>query len=160
MIDEMIRSFEYTVRFMERSVDDLSEQEMVTQRSGVPNHATWTLGHVIFGCQEMAAEIGTERWLPEDWESVFGYGSTPLPEGHRYPKKTEMQTLLAEAAARLSQALRGADPSTLSLPLDDDDFPTMGAVLLQVIVAHTAYHAGQLGMWRRAMGKEPVEVFI
>jgi uncharacterized damage-inducible protein DinB len=78
MIDELLNTLEYTVGFMVRSVDDLSEEEMVFQPPGVPNHATWTLGHL----------------------------------------------------------------------------------LLQVVVAHTAYHAGQLGMWRRALGKEPVAVFI
>jgi uncharacterized damage-inducible protein DinB len=160
VIDEMIHTLEYTIGFMDKSVDDLSDEEMVQQPSGVPNHATWTLGHVIFSCQEMAAYLGAERWLPDDWESVFGYGSTPRPEGELYPQRAGMQRLLADANARLCHTLRTADTAVLGRQLSDEDFPTTGHVLLQVIVAHTAYHAGQLAMWRRALGKESVAVFV
>ena len=160
VIDEMVRTFEATARFIGQSIDDLSDAEMIEQPSGVPNHATWTLGHVIFSCQAMAAELGAAPWLPDDWESVFGYGSTPRSEGQQNPKKAELQMLLADATTRLSHTLRSADASVLSRQLEDEDFPTMGHVLLQVIVAHTAYHAGQLAVWRRAIGRESVAVFI
>ncbi len=160
MIDEMIRALEYTVRFMDQSVDDLSDEEMVQQPPGVPNHAAWTLGHIVHACHAMATELGTDPWLPEDWESVFGYGSKPVAEVGEYPGKAEMQSLLADASARLCEALRGADAASLDRPLEDEDFPTMGHILLQVIVAHTAYHAGQLSVWRRCIEKESVAVFI
>jgi hypothetical protein len=156
----MIHALEYTVGFMEKSVEDLSDGEMVKQPPGVPNHATWTLGHVIFSCQEMAAYIGAPRWLPGDWESVFGYGSTPRPEGDQYPPKTDLLALLSEAATRLCRALREVDAAVLGRPLPGDDFPSTGHVLLQVVVAHTAYHAGQLAVWRRAVGKESAAVFV
>jgi uncharacterized damage-inducible protein DinB len=163
VIDEMIRTLEYTTRFMGKSVADLPEAEMVEQPAGAPNHATWTLGHIIYSCHAMATELGAEPWLPEDWESVFGYGSTPRSREPRYPEKAELQTLLADATTRLCEALRGTDASVLGRRLseeEDGDFPTMGDLLLQVIVAHTAYHAGQLAVWRRAMGKEPAAVFV
>jgi len=160
VIDEMIHMFEATVRFMEQSVDDLSDEEMVEQPSGVPNHATWTLGHIIFSCQGMAKELGAAPWLPDDWESVFGYGSTPRSEAQQYPKKTQLLTLLAEATTRLCHTLRRVNASVLSRPLSDEDPPTMGHVLHQVVVAHTAFHAGQLAVWRRAIGKESVAVFV
>jgi hypothetical protein len=160
VIDELIHTFKGTVGFMEQSVADLSDEEMVQQPSGVPNHGTWTLGHIIFSCQGMAIEIGAEPWLPDDWESVFGFGSTPGSEGQQYPKKAELQMLLADATSRLCRTVRQVDESVLKRKLPDDDFPTMGHLLLQVIVAHTAYHAGQLSVWRRAIGKEPVAVFV
>lgn len=160
MIDELISTFEATLRFMEHSVDDLSEEEMVEQPPGVPNHATWTLGHIIFSCQGMATEIGAAPWLPADWESVFGYGSTPRSEEQHYPEKARLLTMLSDAASRLCHTLHSATGSVLRRELPDDDFPTMGHLLLQVVVAHTAYHAGQLAVWRRAIGKESVSVFI
>jgi len=160
MIDELIHTFEATVRFMEQSVADLSDGEMVEQPSRVPNHGTWTLGHIIFICQGMATELGAAPWLPEDWESVFGYGSTPRSQEQRYPQKAQLQTLLADATNRLCQTVRCLNASALRRPLSDDAFPTMGHLLLQVVVAHTAFHAGQLAAWRRAIGKESVAVFV
>jgi len=160
MIPELVHTFEATVTFMEQSVADLSEQRMVEQPAGVPNHATWTLGHVIFSCQGLAAELGSKEWLPADWESVFGYGSTPHADLERYPDKPELLTLLTDSAGRLRQTLLAVDESVLKKPLPDEMFPTMAHLLLQVVAAHTAFHAGQLAAWRRAIGMQSAGVFI
>ena len=160
MITELIHAFEYTLDFMQQSVADLSDEQMVEQPAGVPNHGTWTLGHIIHSCEGVAVELGVERWLPDEWESAFGYGSTPSPDLSRYLKKTEMLTHLADSAGRLRQVLLAADESVLKKQLPDETLPTMGHLLLLVVAAHTANHAGQLAVWRRAIGKQPVGVFI
>ena len=160
MIDELIRVFEGTVRFVEQAVEDLTEEEMVRQPPGVPNHATWTLGHIIYSCQGMATELGGAPWLPDDWESKYGYGSTPRAEQQEYLRKAQMVALLADAKTRLCHTLRGVNASVLRRSIPGETFPTMGDLLLQVVVAHTAYHAGQLAVWRRAMGKESASVFV
>jgi hypothetical protein len=160
MIAELVKTFETTVKFIEQSVSDLAEEQMVEQPPGVPNHAQWTLGHIIFSCQGIAAELGAEPWLPDDWESAFGYGSTPSAGLSRYPNKAEMLTILAESAGRLRHTLVSSTESSLKEPLPDEAMPTVAHLLLQVVLAHTAFHAGQLAMWRRAIGKPSVAVFV
>ena len=160
MIGEMISAFEYTVGFMRDSIGGLSDEQMVAQPPGLPNHALWTLGHVAHSCQGIATEIGVASWLPGDWESRFGYGSSPSPDSARYPRKEEMLAIVADAARRLREALRAADASLLAKSLPDETMPTMGHVLMQVVVAHTAYHAGQLAAWRRAVGGPTGAVYI
>ena len=160
MVSELVHTLEATLKFIEQSVVDLSEQQMVEQPTGVPNHGTWTLGHIIFSCQGIAVELGAEQWLPDDWESEFGYGSTPLSDPKRYPKKPELLSLLADAKSRLRQTVLAVNESVLGKSLPDEMLPTMGHLLLQVVVAHTAYHAGQLAVWRRAIGKQSVGVFV
>lgn len=159
-LSELVRTFETTVKFMEQSAADLSERQMVEQPAGVPNHAAWTLGHVVFSCQAMAAELGSETWLPGDWESVYGYGTTPHTDLSRYPNKAEMLALLADSASRLRRVLLALDESVLKKPLPDETFPTMAHLLSQVVVAHTAFHAGQLATWRRAIGMPSAGVFV
>jgi uncharacterized damage-inducible protein DinB len=104
------------------------------------------------------------RRLPNEWESLFGYGSTPSSVVSHYPKKTELLSMLTDAAHRLRQALLATNASVLSQPLPDEQgreiLPTVGHALLQVVVAHNAFHAGQLAVWRRAIGKESVAVFV
>ena len=160
MIAELVRTFEATVKFIEESVADLSEQQMVEQPPGVPNHASWTLGHVIYSCQGIAVELGGEEWLPDEWESVFGYGTTPRSDLQCYPRKAELLTFLAGATSRLCQTLLAAKDSVLRQSLPNETLPTVADLLLQVVVAHTAYHAGQLAVWRRAIGKHSVRVFV
>jgi len=163
MIDEMIYSFQRSRAFLEKSVADLQEREMVAQPAGLPNHATWTLGHVAFSCQGLTVELGGKPWLPDDWEAPFGYGSKPSPEIASYPNRAEMLAFLADSSDRLQQALRAIDNAFLNKSnesLPDESFPTMGHLLLQVVVGHTAYHAGQLAVWRRAIGKPSGGVFV
>jgi uncharacterized damage-inducible protein DinB len=164
MIDELVHSFDYSVKFMEQSVADLTEEQMVQQPASVPNHAAWTLGHIINSCEGIAGELSVEKWLPENWESRFGYGSTPLSDNAAHPPKAELVTMMADASDRLRKALLATDPSRLQQPLPDPQgcelFPTMSHVLLHVVVAHTAFHAGQIALWRRAMGLKSVAVYI
>jgi len=160
MVPELVHTFDATIEFVEKSVADLSEQQMVEQPTGVPNHAAWTLGHVILSCQGIAVELGAEAWLPDNWESVYGYGSMPRGDLQFYPRKAELLAILASATSRLRQALLAATDSVLSRSLPGGQLPTMAHLLLQVVVAHTAYHAGQLTVWRRAIGKHSVGVFV
>ena len=58
MIRELVSCFDRSVAFMRELVADLSDEEMILQPPGVPNHAAWTLGHVIHSCQAIAGELG------------------------------------------------------------------------------------------------------
>ena len=165
MIAELVSCFERSAAFMKELVADLSDEEMVLQPPGVPNHAAWTLGHVIHSCQAIAGELGAQPWLPDDWDSQFGYGS--LPGGvaaSPHAGRAALVAALAEATERLRAALLATDPARLTEPLPDEKarevLPTVGHALIQVVSAHTAFHAGQLAAWRRAIGRAPVGVFI
>ena len=164
MIPELVACFDRTLVYMRDQVADLSDEEMVLQPTGFPNHAAWTLGHIIHSCHAIAGEMGIEAWLPDDWEAQFGYGSSPAQVRSDYATLSGLLARLSEAGDRLRAALLDKCPDDLQKPLPDENIrellPTMGHALLQVIAAHTAFHAGQLAAWRRAMGRKPVGVFI
>jgi uncharacterized damage-inducible protein DinB len=164
MLPELIGSFDLTVAFLEQQVADLSDEDMIAQPPGVPNHAVWTLGHIIHSCQAMALELGVESWLPSDWEGRFGYGSVPSSRHSDQLSKKALLGALTEASRRLRTALAELDEKALADPLPDEEarrtFPTKGHALLQVVAAHTAFHAGQLAAWRRAIGRGPVGPFV
>jgi len=164
MIPEVVACFERSMAFMQESVADLSDEDLVLQPPGVPNHAAWTLGHVIHSCEAMAGELGVEPWLPTEWESQFGYGSSPGAVAQQRPSKAALLAALQEASHRLRTALLRLDEAALAQPLPDEKvreiLPTKGHAILQVVAAHTAFHAGQLAAWRRAIGRQPVAVFL
>ena len=160
MMSLLLDTFKSTVKFIEQSVADLSEQEMVRQSGGITNHATWTIGHVVAGCQGVANELGCQGWLPDQWESTFGYGSVPVSDLSHYPSKSEILRALIDAGDRLDRILMNVSEATLKQTHPDGPLPTTAHLLFQVVVAHTAYHAGQLAMWRRAIGKGPAAVFV
>jgi hypothetical protein len=159
MIPEILGCFESTLTFMQGQVADLSDAEMVLQPPSFPNHAAWTLGHVVSSCQAIAAEFGVGPWLPSDWESHFGSGSSPVGAVSELSSKPTMLAALADASDRLRTALMAIDESVLTKPLPDERvrkiLPTLGRALVQVLAAHTAFHARQLAAWRRAIGRAP-----
>jgi uncharacterized damage-inducible protein DinB len=108
--------------------------------------------------------LGVEPWLPSDWESQFGYGSSPTALVAEHPSKAALLAALEDASQRLRTALLATDETALAEPLPDESIrqilPTKGHALLQVVAAHTAYHAGQMAVWRRAIGRESVGVFV
>ena len=164
MVPELVACFDRSLAYVRELVADLTDEEMVLQPPGVPNHGAWTLGHMIFSCEQMARELGVESWLSGDWESQFGYGSSPGPMTSICSTKSSALAALEDAAQRLRVALLRIDENTLTRPLPDEGaraiMPTMAEALIQVVAAHTAFHAGQLAAWRRAIGRRPVGVFI
>ncbi len=164
MIPELVGSLDRSLAFMRGLVDDLSDAEMARQPPGAPNHAVWTLGHVIHSCQAILGELGVAPWLPCDWESRYGYGSSPGEPASPGPGKAALLAALVDAGNRLRAVLLATDESRLKEPLADEKaretLPTLGDALLQVVSGHTAFHAGQLAAWRRAIGRPPVGVFI
>jgi len=164
MIRELVGCLERTVTFMREQVADLTDDEMVRQPPGAPNHAAWTLGHAIHSRQAIAVELGVEPWLPGDWESDFAYGSLPSRGESERSSRAALLAALAEAADRLCMALLAVDESDLAKRFPGEAasviLPTLGDTLLQVVAAHTAFHAGQLAAWRRAIGRAPVGTFV
>ena len=130
MVPELIGCFERTVAFMQESVADLSDEDIVLQPPGVPNHAAWTLGHVIHSCQAMAGELGVDPWLPCEWESQFGYGSAPTAVISQHSSKAVLVTALGEASYRLRTALLGMDETTLAEPLPEGSRASLAEVAL------------------------------
>lgn len=165
MIGECLRCLDRTAAFIRASVADLADDEMTLQPAGAPNHPAWTLGHVVYSWQAIMQELGVSPWLPDDWESFFGYGTSPANVVcSAYSSRTLLTASLADAVNRMRAALLDAEEDALNEPLSDADsrqvFSTTGDALLQVVVAHSAFHAGQLAAWRRAAGREPAGVFI
>lgn len=108
----------------------------------------------------MAGELGVDAWLPDTWASVFGTDSMPTSLKSDYLCEADLLAVLAAAEGRLRQALLATDESVLGQALPDvqvrEILPTLGHAFLQVLAAHTAFHAGQLAVWRRAIGAPPI----
>ena len=165
MITDCLRSMRRTVAYVRACVADLTDADIVVQPNGAPNHPAWTLGHLIYSWQALIQELEGRAWLPDDWESFFGYGSSPRDIGSsRYSSKALLLGSLDDAANRIQTVLEALTDAQLQQPLNDQEsqeiFATNGDALVQVLVAHSAFHAGQLAAWRRALGRKSVAVFV
>jgi len=98
-----------------------------------------------------------DGWLPESWAKEFGKGSQPKSDFRQYPDKSELVSVFNDSVARVKQHMVGLTEDRLVSPLPDQRFlkwlPTLGDAICQVLVAHSAYHVGQIVAWRNAAGK-------
>ena len=121
----------------------------------------WVIGHLTFACQMLGGAIGLEPWLPADWAKRFGPGSGPVADASVYESKEEVLARLADAESRLTRAVEQLDDAKLDQVFPAPEyryvFPTIRHALTQVLVGHTAYHVGQIGVWRKAMGMGPMK---
>ena len=156
----VLHSFSYSVEFVQELLADIPDELMTHQPLGIPNHASWTVGHLTYSCQAIGGEIGMPAWLPEEYRTRFGTGSVPHAERDRYAAKSEALIELRSSANRLAQAVGELTVGQLEQPLPDEQFrrilPTIRHALTQVLVGHIANHVGQLCLWRRASGFPPL----
>ena len=159
-MENVLQSFAYSIEYLGDLVSDLSRDQMVGQPHGVRIHPAWVVGHLTYSCQSIGGEFGLVPWLPAESAEQFGTGSVPLGDPEAYPSMFEALHGLVDAKAHVSSAIRSLDSAQLDQPLPDENFrqllPTIRDAITQILVAHAAYHVGQVTIWRRLMGIEPV----
>ena len=160
-MNPILHSFAYTLDYLREQVADVAPSDMVAQPNGITNHPAWVIGHLTFVCQLLSGAIGLNPWLPENWATRFGPGSVPDADVGVYESKDEVLRILGEAQSRMTTAIEQLDETRLDEPFPvesyRDVFPTIRHALTQVLIAHAAYHVGQIGVWRKAMGLAPMK---
>ena len=156
----VLHSFAYSLDYLREQVAEIAPQDMVAQPKGILNHPAWVIGHLTHACQMLSGTLGVPSWLPADWAARYGTGSAPVAEVGRYEPKDRALALLRDAQLRLTQAVERMSDAKFDTPFPDpsyrDVFPTMRNAMTQVMVGHTAFHVGQLSVWRKAMGLPPL----
>ncbi|HUW84431.1 MAG TPA: DinB family protein [Phycisphaerae bacterium] len=160
MIDEVLNSYRLILDYLRRLVADVPDGDLARQLNGVANHPAWVIGHLTCSCQGLGGELGLAAWLPKQWESLFNTGSVPTSDRSAYPPKAELLAALADGQVRLSERLAALGDAAMSGPLPDERyralFPTLGHAVLHILTGHAAVHVGQVSVWRRAAGHQPL----
>ena len=156
-VASILHSFRYSFDYLREQVGDVpAGADMVQQPNGIANHPAWVIGHLVHACQMLGGAIGVSPWLPHDWAKRYGTGSSPVAEVGVYETKEQLLASLRDAQLRLARAVAQLDDAQLDAAFPDpslhDVFPTVRHALTQVLVAHAAFHVGQVSIWRRAMG--------
>ena len=156
----MLQSLAYGLDFLRDQVADVASDDLVAQPNGFPNHPAWVIGHLTFTFQMLGGTIGLAAWLPDGFASTFGPGSVPVGDANLYPPKTDALATLRDGQTRISAAVERIDAVRLAEPFPveayRDVFPTIRHALTQVLVGHTAYHVGQVAIWRKARRIGPI----
>lgn len=158
MTSEIRTAFRLATDYVIRLTNDIPADCECRQPTGVNNHPVWTLGHLCGSLQAMAGELGQDPWLPEEWVSLFETGTQPSDCPDDYPSLGAVRDAFVEAVRRLDDTLRNTSSAQLQHPLPDESYrrtlPTVGHAAVHILVGHLSVHAGQLSVWRAAVGLE------
>ena len=90
IIQHLLFVYDMNLKRAERLVDDLTDEQMVAQPSGVINHPAWTLGHLAAGSDALAGMLGLPSTLPDAWREAISLGSIPSGDAADYPSKEQL----------------------------------------------------------------------
>lgn len=155
MIQHLLFVYGMNLKRAGRLVDDLTEEQMVAQPSGVINHPAWTLGHLGATSDALAGMLGLPSTFPDAWREACRMGSIPSGEAADYPGKAELLEQLRAQHQRVAEAVAAVDDERLQQPTPPrlrERFPTIGDFAAALMTMHEGHHLGQLAAWRRALG--------
>lgn len=155
----IVSAREYTMTLL----DDLTEDEWFWTPAAAVSHIAWQVGHLAFAQYGLMLFRQRGR-LTEDsqlmsgkFRKTFAKGTTPSNERSLYPERKEILETLQQIHEQSFVELASFADAELDQEIDRPwaAFNTRYGALL-FAGDHEMLHAGQIGLLRRLMGKEPI----
>jgi uncharacterized damage-inducible protein DinB len=146
---------------IDANLSGVTHEESLKAPSGGGNCMNWIAGHILSSRDIVLKQLGSEPVLPENDSIPYQRGAGGLKPEHRCVILERLQEGLKKSSEILLEKLNGLSDDDLSQALDPSAFPmpvekpTKG-LLLTLFLFHESYHAGQLGVCRRVLGKEGI----
>lgn len=154
---------EFARRYSLQLIESFEDSEWFQQPGEGVTHLAWQVGHLAMA-QYALTMIRLRGKLPEDAEFIssdffktFKKGTTPADDATQYPSPQEIRQVFDQVHARALKELAGYcdDELDVKLPEPHAVFDTkLGSVFF--CSAHELIHAGQIGLLRRLLGKDPI----
>lgn len=158
-----IRNIQFARNYTHTLLDDLQDEDWFCMPDGQISHIAWQVGHLAMA-QYALTMIRIRGKEPDDAEFIsnaffktFKKGTKPLPDPTAYPSLEEIKTVFDAVHAQAMAELPDCSEEELNQPLPEPHaaFNTkLGS--LYFCANHEMLHAGQIGLIRRMIGKDPV----
>lgn len=161
MRDAIRAAWEANTGYAISLVRDVRPDQFIAQPvAGITmNHPAWVLSHLNVYAPIVAAMLRGEAF-DDPADHRYGRNSKVINDPSEYLAKDELVEAYSRAHDDALRAIKEADDRVLTMPTPlarwRSSKPTIGAMLLELMVRHESIHLGQLSAWRRAMGLPPV----
>ena len=155
MRSNILMTYGFNLMYAKRLLEGVTDDHRCSQPAGVPNHATWVIGHLAKSTDFAGSMLGIAPACPDGWGSLFGKDSVPDTDATRYPDLATLMAHLEQGHDRVAEAYRGVADDVLGAAATagpKELFPTVGDLLHFIVTSHETLHLGQLSSWRRAAG--------
>jgi uncharacterized damage-inducible protein DinB len=150
----LVQQFDSIYAVIARNVDGLTHEDSLAPAAGGGNTANWILGHLVNVQNAMMQVIGAPPVWESDQLSHARFDHPIRDASDAIDWDTLVEKFNASRDACLAALAKLSDESLAEKMPDPFGGDTTRAGLLGILVIHQCYHAGQLGMARRAAGKK------
>lgn len=158
-----ISQIEFARKYVLQLIEDIPDSDWFLEVSSCPTHLAWQVGHLAMAQYALTMlrirgkEREDEKILSKKFFRSFQKGTTPTFDRAEYPDVTEIRATLQRVHEISLCELESQTDESLDVPLPEPHavFSTkLGSIFF--CSAHEMLHAGQIGLWRRMSGREPV----
>lgn len=147
--DTLSKLYSLNVMVIEKNLKGITPQESFFQPQRAGNCVNWVLGHIVATRNQVMKIIDEPPVWTEEEAVPYRRGSAPLTDERVALPLSRMVTDLLASQEKLLTKLQHISPEEMEEPLENG---TVGEQLA-ILQFHEAYHAGQLGILRRFLGK-------
>lgn len=158
-----LQQIEFARGYMSSLLADIDEADWFRQPESCPTHIAWQVGHLAMAeyglClyRQRGREPIDREIMPGDFRKQFSRGTMPDPDPAHHLPPAEIRATLDRVHAQflLESATFTADHLKEPVDMPYAAEPTkLGC--LYFCSHHEMIHAGQIGIIRRLLGKQPV----
>jgi hypothetical protein len=163
LLDVAVKQIEFARGYLNSLLEDLTEDDWFRQPPTGVSHIAWQVGHLAVAQYGLGLfrlrgrqPIDTEL-MPSAFRKKFSKGTTPAPGPDNNPSPIEIRGIFDSVYQQVLKELPEYADADLDTPVDPPHavFDTkMGATYF--CSQHEMLHAGQIGLLRRLIGKQPV----
>jgi uncharacterized damage-inducible protein DinB len=145
-----------THQVVRRNVDGISHEESLAQPQPQGNCLNWVVGHLVCIYDEVLPLLKQKPVLGREALKRYARGTPPLRDASEAMDLAELMSAWDQSIDRVDAGLASLSAEDLEAkapasPRNNPDETVRS--LLGLVSFHQAYHAGQLGILRRLVGK-------
>jgi hypothetical protein len=164
-IDQIVAARAYTLTLLEDIDHDhwFHQANQVDQASPTPTHVAWQIGHLAMAqyglllFRQRGRSLDDSSLMSSSFRKKFSRGTTVSSDPEFYPSVDYILNVFHAIYDQSVSELAEYPLDQLNDPVDDPYAaypPKLGCLLFSV--HHEMLHAGQIGLLRRLLSKDPI----
>jgi hypothetical protein len=153
-------------KLVARYLAGFTDQSCTAQATNLPNHVSWSLGHLALTMHRVAEKVDGQGPPSSDFGAgssrttfnteAVAFGSKPAADAAAYPSLARSIEIFDAAADRLAAVARGAPDSKFNEIIKWGPVEAPWWSLVVRMVFHNGFHTGQIADLRRALGMKSI----